>query len=193
MGAIYSVHASELYREDPGPLLDLDPDFAVHMVSGSEDDWKALARAGIPVCICPRANSAFGIRTPLYEMDRAGLRLVLGTDNALVAKQDMWREMEAAWTLLRRGGMGGTEASRRVFEMASGRTLEGTRIGAALGAPGWWAEGWPPVGGPAMLTVLRVPEGDGWMDAPYDHIVRFSGPEDVIGPRHGRTVRDGMI
>jgi cytosine/adenosine deaminase-related metal-dependent hydrolase len=180
-GGIYSIHASELYREDVDKVLKLDPDLVIHMVSATRDDWMALVKADIPVCICPRANAAFGIPVPLYEMHRAGLRIVLGTDNALAVKQDMWREMETAWSLLRMGGMGGTDASRAVFDMAVGRTLEGTRLGGGLSSRSpLWEDGWPRVGDPAHLSVLRIPEGEGWRGSPIDHLVRFIGQKDVL-------------
>jgi hypothetical protein len=183
VGGLYSIHASELYHEDIGDVLEMEPDLIVHLVKGTEDDRREVARNGIPVCVCPRANAAFRIPVPLHGMVSDGLRIVLGTDNALAARQDMWREMEAAWLLLRNGGMGGSEAARTVFEMASGRTIAGTYLGGSvLGRSPWWEGDWPHIGEKARLSILRIPGGDWWMERPFDLLVRFTGKDDVIGP-----------
>jgi cytosine/adenosine deaminase-related metal-dependent hydrolase len=148
------------------------------MVSGTPEEWKALAKIDIPVCVCPRANAAFGIDVDLAGMVRSGLRIVLGTDNAMAVKQDMFREMEAAWTLLRKGGMGGSEASKRVFDMAIGRTLAGTRLGSILKTENGLTGGWPASGD--RITLIGLSDIDGGMGSPIDRIVRFSGIENVL-------------
>jgi cytosine/adenosine deaminase-related metal-dependent hydrolase len=184
MGKIYSVHASELYREDVSDLIDLDPDLVIHMIRANEDDWRELEKRRIPLCICPRANASFALEVPLRDMVLSGSKLVLGTDNALAVRQDMFREMEQTWLVLRKEGMGGSDASKRVLAMATGATLEETRLRylLGLGIPSNDDE-WPKRGIPANLFVLRVPEDGPWIDHPEDHVVRFSSRDDVIFPK----------
>lgn len=176
----YSVHASELYREDVRRVLDLEPDLVVHMISSTEDDWRELSIRNIPICICPRANLAFGLRVPLSDMLRCGSRLVLGTDNSMAARQDMFREMEAAYLMLRSSSPSEDDA-RKVFLMASGEPLSETRLeGMMVDWTPWWNDGWPAIGDLAHLTVLKAPVIPYWIEHPFEHIVRFSSDADVL-------------
>ncbi len=181
VGKLYSIHASESFREDIGLIMELEPDLLVHMNSGSRDDWKVLSDEGIPVVVCNRSNRAFDLPTPMDEMLAEGLKMVLGTDNSMSVRQDMFREMESGWMHLRKSGMGGKEASRLVFEMAVGATLEGTKVWDKLPHwTKWWEKGWPRKGDPAHLFAIHEPAGDLWGRDIYSQIVRFSGRSSVL-------------
>jgi cytosine/adenosine deaminase-related metal-dependent hydrolase len=180
MGKLFSVHASEMYREELGPILDARPDLLVHMVSGTPEDHTAISENDIPVVVCPRSNQAYGLPTPVFEMMKAGIGLVLGTDNSISMKQDMFREMEAAWILLRRGGMTGKEAAEAVFDMAVGRTVAGTDVWKRLpGFTKWWESGWPRRGDPAHVFTIEEPVSDLWEIDPFSQLVRFTGQSQV--------------
>ncbi|MDG6226158.1 MAG: amidohydrolase family protein [Candidatus Thermoplasmatota archaeon] len=176
----YTVHASELYREDVVRVLELDPDLVIHMISSTEDDWNELSSKNTPICICPRANSAFGLRVPISAMIECGSRIVLGTDNSMAVRQDMFREMEAAYLLLRNQAPSPDNA-RKVFSMASGEPLSGTKLGDMLidWTP-WWSDGWPAIGDNGHLAVLKAPSDPYWMENPFEHVVRFSSQRDVL-------------
>jgi len=179
-GKVFALHASELFREDMDRLLELDPDLVVHMVSGTRDDWRALAERNIPVAVCPRANRTFSLGVPLSRMMDEGLMIGLGTDNALSVRQDMFREMEEAWMLLRTAGMEGSEAAYRVFMMAAGASLAGSSLLNKLPGGGrMWGSGWPRVGDEAHLLIIDTGVGEMTAD-PVSHIVRFAGSEDVL-------------
>ncbi|MBN1389633.1 MAG: amidohydrolase family protein [Candidatus Thermoplasmatota archaeon] len=178
---MFSMHASELFREDIDSILELSPDHVVHMISGTEDDWKALSDRRIPVTLCPRSNLAYGLDPPLGDMLNSGLKVSLGTDNALSTIQDMFREMETAWLLLRRSGYEGSEASRCVFDMATGRMMQGSMFWELL--PEWtrWGEtGWPKVGDPGHLFLMKGPGGCLWEKDPFSQLVRFSGRSQIV-------------
>lgn len=180
-GKLFSVHASELFREDITTIIELGPDQLVHMISGTMDDWRAIGDENIPVVICPRSNQAYGMRPLLPEMLSADLSISLGTDNSISSRQDMFREMEAAWLLLRSGGMEGSEASRTVFDMAVGASMQDDRIWDVLPSwTKWWDKEWPRKGDPGHLFMIERPEGDLWKGDPFSQLVRFSDQSQVI-------------
>ncbi|MCU0798676.1 MAG: amidohydrolase family protein [Candidatus Thermoplasmatota archaeon] len=179
-GIPFALHASELYREEVGDILDLDPELVVHMVSGTRNDWRDLADADIPVAVCPRASLAFGLPLDLKGMLEAGLALGLGTDNAMTVRQDIFRDMECAWSLLHRAGFSGTDASKLVLDMAAGRSLTGTRLKCMVEGIGEWGSSeWLSTGTRASLMVLHGPK-KGCRSDPWSWVVRFSGQDRVI-------------
>jgi len=90
---MFSIHVSEVKREDIDAVLSLAPDFIIHMCKGSKKDFEKIADENIPVVICPRANSFFGIAPKINEMMAAGIKIFLGTDNAMIVKPDVMEEM----------------------------------------------------------------------------------------------------
>lgn len=105
-GAILALHASEAVREDIDSILDLKPAFLVHMTVATKDDLVRCAEAGVPVAICPRSQAAFGRMVDIPTMVAAGVELMLGTDNAMLASPSMLRELEFAHRIARvRGGV----------------------------------------------------------------------------------------
>lgn len=109
-GKLFGIHASETVREDIGAVLDLKPDFLVHMTAASDDDLKAVAEAGVPVVVCPRSNEFFGIDPGIPRLLSAGIEVALGTDNGMICHPDMLEELRAAHRLsLSGGGLAPTE------------------------------------------------------------------------------------
>jgi len=98
-GKIFSLHASESRREDIGKILDLSPDFLVHMALANDDDLVACHEMGIPIVVCPRSNSLFNIRLDITRMIDAGITVCLGTDNAMFHSLSVIDEMRAAYRL----------------------------------------------------------------------------------------------
>lgn len=103
-GKRFAIHASESVRENIDLVLDLRPDFIVHMSSATDDDLRVCADAQIPVVVCPRSNEFFGIRLDIPRMLSAGVELALGTDNGMISRPDMFEEMRAAYRLARERG-----------------------------------------------------------------------------------------
>ena len=118
-GKVLGLHASEAVREDLDAILDLGPDFLVHMVKGTASDFNRLSVLGIPVVVCPQSNLYFGLKPPLRAMLDAGVQVCVGTDNAMLtdlsvlselksARQlglsplEAWGLIEASWKLLNR-------------------------------------------------------------------------------------------
>ena len=92
-GKALGLHASEAKQENSDAYLELDPDFLVHMVKADEEDLSACFEANVPVIVCPTANDFFGLKPPVRQMLDIGLTVCLGTDNAMLATPDMFREM----------------------------------------------------------------------------------------------------
>lgn len=90
---IFALHASEAVREDINKILDLKPTFLVHMSRANDSDLELIANEGIPVVICPRSNAFFGIKTKVKEMKKKGVKLMLGTDNAMITPPNIIEEM----------------------------------------------------------------------------------------------------
>ncbi len=135
-GKYFAIHASERIREDIEFIIDLQPDFLVHMVKASDSDMERCAQEGIPVVICPRSNMFFGSMPPIARMIDKGLTLALGTDNAMISLPDMLIEMEQAARILRYQGR---EEISEVFDMTTenGRKIlnEKVPIGIKPGRP----------------------------------------------------------
>ncbi|MDH3365650.1 MAG: amidohydrolase family protein [Thermoplasmata archaeon] len=110
-GKLFSIHASEVRREPIDEILELKPDFVVHMTAATDEDLAECAEAEVPIVICPRSNAFFGIRPDIPRLLRLGTTVALGTDNAMICPPDMLSEMRAAFELSRRfGGVSSAEA-----------------------------------------------------------------------------------
>jgi cytosine/adenosine deaminase-related metal-dependent hydrolase len=83
-GLPVALHCSESRREDLSWVLNQDPEFLVHMVFGSPDDFRDLEAARVPVVVCPRSTHRFTRVPPVVEMAKAGVDLHIGTDNAML-------------------------------------------------------------------------------------------------------------
>ena len=84
LGRPVALHCSETTREELSWVLELDPEFLVHMVFGTREDFRDLAAAGVPVVVCPRSTHRFTKAPPVMEMMREGVDLRVGTDNAML-------------------------------------------------------------------------------------------------------------
>jgi cytosine/adenosine deaminase-related metal-dependent hydrolase len=98
-GKVFALHASEAVREDLDGILDMDPQFLVHMVKGTPSDFHRLSVLGIPVVVCPRSNAYFGLQPPVKAMLKAGVQVCLGTDNAMLTDLSVLGELSAARSL----------------------------------------------------------------------------------------------
>ncbi len=177
-GKRYALHASEAVREDPATFLDPRPDLVVHLAKATPDDLVRVRDARVSVVVCPRSNALFGRQPDLAAMERLGLSVLLGTDNAMFHAPSIWRELEFAYV--------GTRLRRRP---ASANFL----ARAALVEPWRWL-GVPDAarvapGAAVRPLVLRVPPDD----PAYQLATRVT--EHLIVPlppsSRGRPGRDG--
>ncbi len=111
-----AFHASECVHEDFDLIAGYKPAFLIHMIEGSDEDFKRCADSGIPIVVCPRANSFFDLRPPVERMLNAGVDVCLGTDNAMLAKPDMFEEMHSFRSLVSESVLSDLDVIKIVFE-----------------------------------------------------------------------------
>ena len=103
-GKKFGLHASEAVRERPEQYLDPHPDLLVHLAKATAEDLVAVRDDRVSVVVCPRSNALFARQPDLRSMERLGLSVMLGTDNAMFHAPSLWREMEFAYVASRLRG-----------------------------------------------------------------------------------------
>ena len=96
-GKRFALHASESVREPVEEYLNPRPDLLVHLAKATPDDLLRVVDAGVAVAVCPRSNALFGRRPDLARFERLGVKMLLGTDNAMFHSPSIWRELEFAY------------------------------------------------------------------------------------------------
>ena len=96
-GKVFSIHASEVQREDIDKILELKPSSLIHMTHATERDLLTCAEEGVPVVVCPLTYEFFGIGYSIRRMLDSGLTVALGTDNAMISRPDMLEASKAAY------------------------------------------------------------------------------------------------
>lgn len=89
----FAIHASERIREDIDSILDLKPDFLIHMIKAYKSDLITVKENNIPIVVCTRANSFFGLRPNLDLMKKLGVNILFGTDNAMLVAPNILEEI----------------------------------------------------------------------------------------------------
>ena len=90
---LVGIHHSENEHEDIQAIIDLKPDFVVHMCHATDKDLRAVKSAGISIVVCPRSNSYFGNLPPLTKMVELGIDLGFGTDNGMLCTANVLDEI----------------------------------------------------------------------------------------------------
>jgi cytosine/adenosine deaminase-related metal-dependent hydrolase len=78
---LFALHVSERIREPIEPIVQLHPDFIIHMTQASKEDLELVKDQHIPIVVCPRSNYFFHMKPNLELMKKVGNILLLGTDN----------------------------------------------------------------------------------------------------------------
>jgi cytosine/adenosine deaminase-related metal-dependent hydrolase len=98
MGKPVALHCSESEREELSWVLDLEPEFLVHMVFGTNQDFRDLAAADVPVAVCPRSTHKYTKAPPVVAMTRAGVELRVGSDNAMLQGPSVLDDLIFLWS-----------------------------------------------------------------------------------------------
>lgn len=133
-GRIFAVHVSECRRDDIDAVLALEPDFIVHMCSSEKEDLRKCADAGVPVVVCARSNLYFGLVPPIKDMLDAGVRVAVGTDNAMICSADSGAELDAFADVLMSQGGERPDAVRCLAEGGKKILNDSANIGLKAGA-----------------------------------------------------------
>jgi len=100
-GRKFALHASEAVRERPERYLDPHPDLLIHLAKATPDDLVVVRDERVSVAVCPRSNALFARQPDLGAMERLGVSVLLGTDNAMFHAPSIWREMEFTYVASR--------------------------------------------------------------------------------------------
>ena len=90
---LVGIHHSENEREEIQPLLDLRPDFVVHMCHATESDLREIKANKISIVVCPRSNHYFGNKKKKKKMIELGIDIGFGTDNGMLCTVNMMDEI----------------------------------------------------------------------------------------------------
>ncbi|EQD64035.1 amidohydrolase family protein, partial [mine drainage metagenome] len=90
---LFALHLSEAAREDTIAAIGLKPDFLVHCGYCSDSDLEAIRKEEISIAITPRSNAFYGLRVDYGRLLRLGINTLLGTDNGMVSRPDLFAEM----------------------------------------------------------------------------------------------------
>ncbi|HUV23814.1 MAG TPA: amidohydrolase family protein [Methanomassiliicoccales archaeon] len=173
-GKMFALHASERIHEDIDLILDLKPDYLVHMTMATDSDLEACADRGVPVVVCPRSNLFFGREPPLARMLDAGITIALGTDNAMISLPDVLTEMEFAGRILRQQGHGRVDPVLRMV-IENGRKI--LKLNEPIGIQ---------PGSPCDLLVIGPRRGE----AVTDLVLRSASANPLLVIKGNKTRRE---
>ena len=137
------------------------------MSRADDSDLMDVARASIPVVVCPRSNLVTGVGLPnVKKMVQLGITVAVGTDNVMLNSPDIFEEMHfLAKALL--------HDDRQVFKMC---TLNGAKIMRLDQRLGSIREGKE-----ARVMVIDRNSNNLWGSRdPLASIVRRAGPSDIL-------------
>jgi cytosine/adenosine deaminase-related metal-dependent hydrolase len=103
-GKLVAFHAGEKDSSDIDAALACEPDLLVHCTHAAPSQIRAIADAGIPIVICPRSNFLLKVtrsadHPPVHEMLKQGVRILIGTDNAMFVQPNIMQEISFAHTI----------------------------------------------------------------------------------------------
>jgi cytosine/adenosine deaminase-related metal-dependent hydrolase len=92
---MFALHAGERNTDDIRGAIELEPDFIVHLIHASPQDFKRMQDKDIGAVVCIRSNLVTGMGLPpLPQMLESGLTVGAGTDNVMLNSPDISSEME---------------------------------------------------------------------------------------------------
>ena len=162
-----AIHAGEAARDDICDSITLEPDFLVHMNRADESDLRSVARANIPVVVCPRSNLVTGVGLPnVKKMVEQGIMLGIGTDNVMLNSPDIFEEMHLLVKAL-------LHDDRQVFKMCTLNSAKIIGLDQRLGSIREGKE--------ARVMVINRNSDNLWGSRdPLASIVRRAGPSDIL-------------
>ncbi len=94
-GKKLAIHAGERNVADIKGAIELEPDFIVHLIKATRDDFRQMCDSNIGAVVCVRSNLVTGMGLPpLRQMLESGLTVGAGTDNVMLNSPNIFSEME---------------------------------------------------------------------------------------------------
>ncbi len=81
---LFAIHASEIFRENIDDILELKPDFLIHMIKATKSDLIYVKDYNIPIIMCLRSNYYYGLNPNVKLMRKVGVKFIFGTDNSML-------------------------------------------------------------------------------------------------------------
>ena len=92
---MFALHAGERNTKDISGAIELEPDFIVHLIKASTQDFNRMQDKDIGAVVCVRSNLVTGMGLPpLTQMLESGLTVGIGTDNVMLNSPNIFTEME---------------------------------------------------------------------------------------------------
>ncbi|MGE3361126.1 MAG: amidohydrolase family protein [Acidimicrobiia bacterium] len=166
----------------------LRPDVAVHLTAADPAEFAALAGAGIAAACCPRNHAVIGLGIPRFDlMLAAGMRVALGTDNALLCSPDLLAELQFASRVIR--AVRGDASFPTAVQMLQLITVHPARMFHLDGDLGWLAPGKR-----ADLVVFdRATDNLHPVTDPVAALVNRAVAADIAAVLHGGDVVHGRL
>lgn len=159
----------------------LDPDLIVHLTVATVDEIQGLADSGKTAVLNPRANAALGLPLPpVAALMKAGVNLLLGTDNGILNGPDLFKELDFTYKLARsQWGDGRHPLPTEIFKMV---TSNFSKTPWGKNYPGILEEGLP---ANFVVVDFQKPAFQNSRELTGTLLTRTS-PEDIL-----QTVRQG--
>ena len=105
-GKISSIHVAESEnnqftslektgKTEPQRAFEAGFNQVVHMTNPKNDDIGLLSKSNSSLTICPRSNGALSVGIiPLFEVLKTGVKPLIGSDNIMINRPNLFREME---------------------------------------------------------------------------------------------------
>ncbi len=105
-GKISSIHIAEsesnqyvslekTSKTEPQRAFEAGFNQVVHMTNPKNDDINQLSKSNSSLAICPRSNGALSVGIiPLFEVLKTGVKPLIGSDNIMINRPNLFREME---------------------------------------------------------------------------------------------------
>jgi len=122
-GKLFSTHLSEGRRERPGPAVECNAWPLIHLACATDDDLRKIAEAQVPVVVCPRSNLMFSLMPNVYRMIKAGVEIMIGTDNSFLTRPDMYAELDVLYRIFMHMNRGEIDGIRKLYHSSLGIPL----------------------------------------------------------------------
>jgi len=122
-GKLISAHLSEGKRERPELALDCNAWPLIHLACATDGDLKKIAAAKVPVVLCPRSNLMFSLLPNVYRMIKAGVEIMVGTDNSFLTRPDIYAELDVLYRIFMHMNRGDIDGTAKIYRSSLGIPL----------------------------------------------------------------------
>ena len=122
-GKLISAHLSEGKRERPDLAVECNAWPLIHLACATDDDLRKIAEARLPMVVCPRSNLMFSLMPNVYRMIKAGVEIMVGTDNSFLTRPDMHAELDILYRTFMHMNRGDIDGITKLYRSSLGIPL----------------------------------------------------------------------